>query len=111
MKEYHLLKRSKKDLTTLNSTDIYTELKSSIDSLDVDSTFKFNDTIHFPPSSSLGFSSLHKDDHMQIGIFYVTKLHKMPLHDHPDMFVFTKALHGSAKLSLFTLPEKIDRVK
>lgn len=35
----------------------------------------------------------------------------MPIHDHPDMFVFSKPIYGRAKITMFTLCEEIDRKK
>ncbi|KAL4482826.1 hypothetical protein ABPG72_022386 [Tetrahymena utriculariae] len=107
-RQYKQLKNNKKDINTLNQSDLYTDLRLTIDHLDIDKIFRIKDDAQFGNNLKLGFSKLHEEEGINIGIFYISQFGQMPLHDHPDMFVFTRPIHGKAKKTFFTLCDEKD---
>lgn len=50
------------------------------------------------PANTLSYQHVHSDDFMSIGIFIIPAGKRLPLHDHPQMTVFTKLLAGRMQI-------------
>jgi hypothetical protein len=74
-----------------------------------DFSIEENDPYFFDPAKLPQHMTVFDDEKRRfvIGIFFFPKDFEVPIHDHPNMFAFSKILCGSAVRQSFTLQEKI----
>ncbi|KAJ3338285.1 hypothetical protein HDU83_008230 [Entophlyctis luteolus] len=61
-----------------------------------------------PPTAPFEFYNIHNCENFEIGVFVLRKGHSMPIHDHPNMTVFTKVVYGDLHVRKF---EFVDRLR
>ena len=61
--------------------------------------------LYFTPGI-ISYSNIYDCPHssFSVGIYYLPRGFRMPCHDHPNMFVLSKVLSGSAKRLAITIP-------
>ncbi|KAJ3204618.1 hypothetical protein HDU83_005917 [Entophlyctis luteolus] len=64
-----------------------------------------------PPSAPVEFYNIHNSELFEIGVFVLRKGHSMPIHDHPNMTVFTKVVYGDLHVRKFEFIDPPDNVK
>ncbi|EAS00522.2 hypothetical protein TTHERM_00408750 (macronuclear) [Tetrahymena thermophila SB210] len=64
--------------------------------------------ILFSDKDTISYANIHSEDdeRFSFGLFFIPKGGFLPLHDHPNMFVFSKILMGKVKRLSFTLTNR-----
>eukprot|EP00128_Syssomonas_multiformis_P010119 Colp12_sorted_trinity150504_noHs@30152 len=51
-----------------------------------------------PGDGEVTYGHIFENDYLTMGVFLMKKGTKIPLHDHPDMYVLSKVIYGSIRL-------------
>lgn len=72
------------------------------------SSNQYANAILFSDKDTISYANIHSEDdeRFSFGLFFIPKGGFLPLHDHPNMFVFSKILMGKVKRLSFSLTNR-----
>lgn len=102
-------KKLGKDYINLSKQAIFQQAVSEMKLIKPeDFEFKANQDIYFL-KNQISYSNIYQDPenfNFSVGIFFLSKNTLVPMHDHPQMFVFNQVVSGEAQFKQFKLEEK-----